>query len=68
MKVPLSWLRDYVEIKISPEALAERFAEIWAVDDATVDRRREEADRVCRARYTVDVVGRQLLGVLRELE
>jgi glycosyltransferase involved in cell wall biosynthesis len=51
----------------SPEQLAEAFARIWALDDATVDRRREEADRACRARYAVDVVGPQLLRLLREL-
>jgi glycosyltransferase involved in cell wall biosynthesis len=51
----------------SPEALAQAFAEIWALDDAAVDRRRAEADRACRARYSVDVVGPQLLRLLREL-
>jgi glycosyltransferase involved in cell wall biosynthesis len=51
----------------SPEALAQAFAEIWALDDATVDRRRAQTDRACRARYTVDVVGPQLLRLLREL-
>jgi phenylalanyl-tRNA synthetase beta chain len=24
MKIPLSWLKDYVDITLSPEALAER--------------------------------------------
>ena len=24
MRVPISWLRDYVDIELSPEALAER--------------------------------------------
>jgi len=51
----------------SPEGLAEAFAKIWALDDATVDRRRDETDRACRARYAVDVVGPQLLRLLREL-
>jgi glycosyltransferase involved in cell wall biosynthesis len=51
----------------SPEGLAEAFARIWALDDASVDRRREEADRACRARYAVDVVGPQLLRLLREI-
>ena len=59
----LGWVCD----AFSPEALAQAFAEIWALDDARVDRRREEADRACRARYTVDVVGPQLLRLLREL-
>jgi glycosyltransferase involved in cell wall biosynthesis len=59
----LGWVCD----AFSPEALAQAFAEIWRLDDATVDRRREQADRACRARYTVDVVGPQLLRLLREL-
>jgi glycosyltransferase involved in cell wall biosynthesis len=58
----LGWTCD----AFSPEALAAVFAEIWALDDATADRRREAADRACRARYTVDVVGPQLLRLLRE--
>ena len=48
----------------SPDALGEVFARIWALDDATVDRRRSAADQACRARYAPDVVGRQLLRVL----
>ena len=59
----LGWVCD----AFSPDALAQAFAEIWALDDATVDRRRAEADRACRARYSVDVVGPQLLQLLREL-
>jgi hypothetical protein len=57
------WLCD----AFSPAGLAEAFARIWALDDATVDRRRQEADRACRARYSVGVVGPQLLRLLREL-
>jgi hypothetical protein len=51
----------------SPEALAAALAQIWGLDDAAVDRRREEAERACRARYAVDVVGPQLLRLLRQL-
>lgn len=59
----LGWVCD----TFSPAALAHAFAEIWALDDATVDRRREQADRACRERYSVDVVGPQLLRLLQEL-
>lgn len=57
----LGWVCD----AFSPDALASAFANIWALDDATVDRRRDEADRACRARYMPGVVGRQLLRVLK---
>jgi glycosyltransferase involved in cell wall biosynthesis len=56
----LGWVCD----AFSPEALAERLAEIWALDDATVNQRRQEADRACRARYAPAVVGPQLLHAL----
>jgi len=58
------WLCD----AFSPEALSEALAAIWALDDATVNRRRVEADRACRARYAAPVVGTKLLRLLRELE
>ena len=51
----------------SPEALAEALAQIWSLDDTRVDRRRGEADRACRARYASEVVGPQLLRLLREV-
>ena len=51
----------------SPEALAEALAQIWSLDDTRVDRRRGEADRACRARYAAEVVGPQLLRLLRAL-
>jgi glycosyltransferase involved in cell wall biosynthesis len=57
----LGWVCD----AFSPDALAGAFANIWALDDATIDRRRDEADRACRARYMPDIVGRQLLRVLK---
>jgi glycosyltransferase involved in cell wall biosynthesis len=57
------WLCD----AFSPEALAEAFAQVWSLDNASVNRRRAEADRACRARYAADVVGPQLLRVLRDL-
>ena len=60
----LGWVCD----AFSPEALAEALAAIWALDDATVNRRRVEADRACRARYAAPVVGPKLLRLLRELE
>lgn len=59
----LGWVCD----AFVPEALAEAFTEIWALDDATVDRRRIEADHACRARYSSEVVGPRLLRLLRAL-
>jgi glycosyltransferase involved in cell wall biosynthesis len=47
-----------------PEAFADALARIWALSDAEVQRRREEADAACRARYAPEVVGPQLLRVL----
>lgn len=47
-----------------PEAFAEALARIWALPDAEVQRRREQADAACRARYAPDVVGPQLLRAL----
>jgi glycosyltransferase involved in cell wall biosynthesis len=56
----LGWVCD----AFSPEMLAERLAEIWTLDDAAVDRRREEADRACRARYAPEIVGPRLLELI----
>lgn len=47
-----------------PEAFAEALARIWSLPDAEVQRRREEADAACRARYLPEVVGPQLLRAL----
>lgn len=47
-----------------PEAFAEALARIWALPDAEVQHRREEADAACRARYAPAVVGPQLLRAL----
>jgi glycosyltransferase involved in cell wall biosynthesis len=58
----LGWMCD----AFSPEAVAEAFAQIWSLDDASVNQRRGEADRACRARYAADVIGPQLLRLLRE--
>ena len=56
----LGWAVD----AFSPEALAEALHEIWSLDDAEVDRRREAADRACRARYGIEAVGPQLRALL----
>jgi glycosyltransferase involved in cell wall biosynthesis len=58
----LGWVVD----AFSPEALAGALEEIWNLDDAEVDRRREAADRACRARYGVEAVGPQLMALLSE--
>lgn len=48
----------------SPEALAQALEEVWALSDAEVDRRRVEADRACRDRYSEAVIGPQLRRVI----
>lgn len=49
----------------SAEALAETFAQIWALDDAEVDRRRALADRACRERFSTERIGEQLLRIVK---
>jgi glycosyltransferase involved in cell wall biosynthesis len=58
----LGWAVD----AFSPGALAEALGQVWSLDDAEADRRREAADRACRARYGVEAVGPQLLALLSE--
>lgn len=57
----LGWTID----AFSPEALGEAFEQIWSLDDAEVDRRREAADRACRSRFSVAAVGPQLMELIR---
>lgn len=52
----LGWCID----PFAPEALEQALEEIWALPDTEVDRRREEADRACRARFSESVIGPQL--------
>lgn len=56
----LGWVCD----AFSPEALADALSRVWALGDAEADRRRADADRACRARYSADAVGRLLLRAL----
>ncbi len=58
----LGWVVD----AFAPEALAEALAAVHALTDAETDRRRAEADRACRARFSADVVGPKLLALLRD--
>lgn len=58
----LGWTVD----AFSPEALADALAQVWALDDAEVDRRREAADRACRSRFGLEAVGPQLMALLTE--
>ncbi|WP_243301688.1 glycosyltransferase family 4 protein [Geothrix oryzisoli] len=58
----LGWVVD----AFSPEALAGALEQVWSLDDAEVDRRREAADRACRARYGLEAVGPQLMALLSE--
>ena len=52
----LGWIID----AFSPEALCSVLDEIWSLDDAEVDRRREAADRACRNRFALEAIGPQL--------
>jgi len=58
----LGWTVD----AFSPEALAQALEEVWGLDDAEVDRRRERVDRACRSRFGLEAVGPQLLALLAE--
>jgi glycosyltransferase involved in cell wall biosynthesis len=49
----------------SPEALCEALEQIWSLDDAEVDRRREAADRACRDRFGLAAVGPLLMQLLQ---
>lgn len=57
----LGWAID----AFSPEALGQALEEIWSLDDAEVDRRREAADRACRSRFSLSAVGPQLMELVR---
>jgi len=48
----------------SPEALAQALEEIWSLDDAEMERRRDVADRACRSRFGIETVGPQLKALL----
>jgi glycosyltransferase involved in cell wall biosynthesis len=52
----LGWCVDAFE----PQALTRALSEAAGLSDAEADRRRAEADRACRARFSVDVVGPML--------
>lgn len=56
----LGWCID----PFAPQALAQALEEVWSLPDAEVDRRREEADRACRARFSESVIGPQLRRVI----
>ena len=48
MRVPLSWLREYVDINLSPEALAEQLT-LRGMEVSAIERQRRGLDR-CRGR------------------
>lgn len=56
----LGWSID----AFSPEALCEALGQIWSLDDAEVDQRREAADRACRDRFGLAAVGPQLMALI----
>jgi glycosyltransferase involved in cell wall biosynthesis len=49
----------------APEALCEALEQIWSLEDAEVDRRREAADQACRSRFSLAAVGPQLMELIR---
>jgi glycosyltransferase involved in cell wall biosynthesis len=57
----LGWAID----AFSPEALGEALDQIWSLDDAEVDRRREAADRACRSRFGLSAIGPRLMELVR---
>jgi glycosyltransferase involved in cell wall biosynthesis len=57
----LGWTID----AYSPEALCEALGQIWSLDDAEVDRRREAADRTCRSRFSLATLGPLLMELVR---
>lgn len=48
----------------APEDLATAFAELWRLDDAEVERRRDRADQACRSRYGLATLTPQLEALL----
>lgn len=58
----LGWCVD----PFDPGALSQVLEEVWALPDAEVDRRREAADRACRARFSEAAIGPQLRRVILE--
>lgn len=56
----LGWCVD----PFDPAALADALGEIWLLPDAEVDRRREEADRACRSRFSEEAIGPRLKRML----
>jgi glycosyltransferase involved in cell wall biosynthesis len=52
----LGWCVD----PFAPEALAQALEQVWALPDGEADRRRGEADRACRARFSESVIGPRL--------
>jgi glycosyltransferase involved in cell wall biosynthesis len=59
----LGWAID----AFSPEALCQALQQIWSLDDAEVDRRRETADQACRSRFSVSAIGPQLMNLVRNV-
>jgi glycosyltransferase involved in cell wall biosynthesis len=57
----LGWTID----AFSPEALCEALEQVWSLDDAEVDRRREMADHACRSRFSLPAVGPLLMDLLK---
>lgn len=48
----------------SPEGLCQALEEVWALPDAEVQKRRIEADRVCRARFSEETIAPLLRRVI----
>lgn len=72
MRVPISWLRDYVDIDITPEELAEKLTtagfEVGTIDYIGVPQNQVEGIRVPPSDHLVWNDEKILLGAIREVK
>ncbi|MEO1286822.1 MAG: phenylalanine--tRNA ligase subunit beta, partial [Chloroflexota bacterium] len=72
MRVPISWLRDYVEIDITPEELAEKLTtagfEVGKLDYIGVPQNQVEGIRVPPSDHLVWDTEKILLGAIKEVK
>lgn len=72
MRVPISWLKDYVEIDIKPEELAEKLTtagfEVGKIDYIGVPQNKVEGIRVPPSNHLVWDTEKILLGAIKEVK
>lgn len=49
----------------SPDALAEALHQVWSLNDAEVNQRRESAELACRSRYAAETIGEKLIKLIK---